>query len=636
MVLLTAENIGKTYGTRRLFGEVTFGIEEGEKIGVIGVNGTGKSTFLKVMAGAEIPEEGEIQQKKGLVIEYLPQNPSFNEEETVLRQVLASDSPVFRAVREYEEAVVEAMRTPDNEVVQKRLLAMTGAVDAIGGWQLESEAKTVLTKLGITDFAQRVGELSGGQRKRVALARALIAPSELLILDEPTNHLDNDTIAWLETYLAGRKGALLMVTHDRYFLDRVATRMLEIDGGKVYSYSGNYSGFLEKKAEREELQQAKERKRQNLLRNELAWVRRGAQARSTKQKARLMRYEELRAESAPTVAEQMTIKAGSTRLGRKTIELAQVTKSYEGKTVIKDFDYIVRRQDRLGIVGPNGAGKSTLLDLMAGRLEPDSGTVTIGETVKLGYFTQTVEDMDDRLRAIEYIREEANYCTTADGETITAAQLMEQFLFPPHLQWTPIAKLSGGEKRRLYLLRILIGAPNILFLDEPTNDLDIQTLMVLEAFLDDFPGAVVTVSHDRYFLDKMADHVFAYEGNGIFKQYNGGYSDAYEQTRKAREKEAQMVRVEKKPSEPKEKALKFTWKEEREYETIEARIAEAESELEGLARAMTIAGSDYGQIAELAARQKEVEVKVEEMMERWEYLEDLAQRIAAKRARAGK
>lgn len=636
MVLLTAENIGKTYGTRRLFGEVTFGIEEGEKIGVIGVNGTGKSTFLKVMAGAEIPEEGEIQQKKGLVIEYLPQNPSFNEEETVLRQVLASDSPVFRAVREYEEAVVEAMHAPEDKAVQKRLLAMTGAVDAIGGWQLESEAKTVLTKLGITDFAQRVGELSGGQRKRVALARALIAPSELLILDEPTNHLDNDTIAWLETYLAGRKGALLMVTHDRYFLDRVATRMLEIDGGKVYSYSGNYSGFLEKKAEREELQQAKERKRQNLLRNELAWVRRGAQARSTKQKARLMRYEELRAESAPTVAEQMTIKAGSTRLGRKTIELAQVTKSYEGKTVIKDFDYIVRRQDRLGIIGPNGAGKSTLLDLMAGRLESDSGTVTIGETVKLGYFTQTVEDMDDRLRAIEYIREEANYCTTADGETITAAQLMEQFLFPPHLQWTPIAKLSGGEKRRLYLLRILIGAPNILFLDEPTNDLDIQTLMVLEAFLDDFPGAVVTVSHDRYFLDKMADHVFAYEGNGIFKQYNGGYSDAYEQTRKAREKEAQMVRVEKKPSEPKEKALKFTWKEEREYETIEARIAEAESELEGLARAMTIAGSDYGQIAELAARQKEVEVKLEEMMERWEYLEDLAQRIAAKRARAGK
>lgn len=636
MVLLTAENIGKTYGTRRLFGEVTFGIEEGEKIGVIGVNGTGKSTFLKIMAGAEISEEGEIQQKKGLVIEYLPQNPSFNEDETVLRQVLASDSPVFRAVREYEEVVMEAMRTPDNEEVQKRLLAMTSSVDAIGGWQLESEAKTVLTKLGITDFAQRVGELSGGQRKRVALARALIAPSELLILDEPTNHLDNDTIAWLETYLAGRKGALLMVTHDRYFLDRVATRMLEIDDGKVYSYSGNYSEFLEKKAEREELQQAKERKRQNLLRNELAWVRRGAQARSTKQKARLMRYEELRAESAPMVAEQMTIKAGSTRLGRKTIELAQVTKSYEGKTVIKDFDYIVRRQDRLGIIGSNGAGKSTLLDLMAGRLEPDSGTVTIGETVKLGYFTQTVEDMDDRLRAIEYIREEANYCTTADGETITAAQLMEQFLFPPHLQWTPIAKLSGGEKRRLYLLRILIGAPNILFLDEPTNDLDIQTLMVLEAFLDDFPGAVVTVSHDRYFLDKMADHVFAYEGNGIFKQYNGGYSDAYEQTRKAREKEVQMLRVEKKPSAVKEKALKFTWKEEREYETIEARIAEAESELEGLARVMTIAGSDYGQIAELAARQKEVEAKLEEMMERWEYLEDLAQRIAAERARAGK
>lgn len=636
MVLLTVENLGKTYGTRRLFGAVTFGIEEGEKIGVIGVNGTGKSTFLKIMAGAEVPEEGDIRMKKGLVVEYLPQPPFFDEEETVLRQVLASDSPVFRVVREYEEALVEASLYPNDASVQKRLLQATSAVDTAGGWQLESEAKTVLTKLGITDFVQKVGDLSGGQKKRVALARALIAPSELLILDEPTNHLDNDTIAWLETYLAGRKGALLMVTHDRYFLDRVATRMLEIDDGKVYSYDGNYSEFLEKKAEREELARLGERKRQNLLRNELAWVRRGAQARSTKQKARLMRYEQLRAESAPTVAEQMVIKAGSTRLGRKTIELEQVSKSYDGKRVVKDFSYIVRRQDRLGIIGPNGAGKSTLLNLMAGRLTPDSGTVTIGETVKLGYFTQTVEDMDERLRAIEYIREEANYCTTADGETITAAQLMEQFLFPPHLQWTPIAKLSGGEKRRLYLLRLLIGAPNILFLDEPTNDLDIQTLMVLESFLDDFPGAVVTVSHDRYFLDKMADHVFAYDGDGVFRPYNGGYSDAYEETRKAREKELQAAKVEKKVIESKAKALKFTWKEEREYETIEARIAEAESELDGLARAMTIAGSDYGQIAELAARQKEVEAKLEELMERWEYLEDLAQRIAEERARAGK
>lgn len=636
MILLTVENLGKTYATRRLFGDVTFGIEEGEKIGVIGVNGTGKSTFLKIMAGAEVPEEGEIRMKKGLVIEYLPQNPSFDENETVLRQVLASDSPMFRVVREYEEALVEASLYPSDEAIQKRLLAATSAVDAADGWQLESEAKTVLTKLGIMDFGQKVGELSGGQQKRVSLARALIAQSELLILDEPTNHLDNDTIAWLETYLATCKGALLMVTHDRYFLDRVATRMLEIDNGNVYSYSGNYSEFLEKKAEREELAQAKERKRQNLLRNELAWVRRGAQARSTKQKARLMRYEQLRAESSPTVAEQMVIKAGSSRLGRKTIELEQVSKSYDEKQIVKDFSYIVQRNDRLGIIGANGAGKSTLLDLMAGRLTPDSGTVTIGETVKLGYFTQTVEDMDERLRAIEYIREEANYCTTADGETITAAQLMEQFLFPPHLQWTPISKLSGGEKRRLYLLRILISAPNILFLDEPTNDLDIQTLMVLEAFLDDFAGAVVTVSHDRYFLDKMADHVFAYEGDGVFRPYNGGYSDAYEASRREKEKETKSVRIDKKTDEVKTKALKFTWKEEREYETIEARIAEAESELEGLARAMTIAGSDYGQIADLAARQKEVEATLEQLMERWEYLEDLAQRIAEERARAGK
>lgn len=635
MLLLTVEKVGKSYGTRRLFENVTFGIEEGDKIGVIGVNGTGKSTLLKIMAGAEVPEEGEIQMKKGLVVEYLSQDPDFDEDDTILRQVLNSETSVFRIVREYEEAAIEAALFPSDEAVQKKLMRAASDVDAAGGWQLESEAKTVLTKLGITDFTQTIGALSGGQKKRVALARALIAPSELLVLDEPTNHLDNDTIAWLETYLASRKGALIMVTHDRYFLDRVATRMLEIDHGKVYSYSGNYSEFLEKKAEREELAQAKERKRQNLLRTELAWVRRGAQARSTKQKARLERFEELRAQDAPTAAQDVVIKAGSSRLGRKTIELEHVTKTYDGKTVIKDFSYIVRRHDRLGIIGANGAGKSTLLDLMSGRLAPDSGTVTIGETVKLGYFTQGTEGMDERLRAIEYIREVANYCTTEGGEVITAAQLMEQFLFPPHLQWTPITKLSGGEKRRLYLLRILIGAPNILLLDEPTNDLDIQTLMVLESFLDDFPGAVVTVSHDRYFLDKMADHVFAYDGDGVFRQYNGGYSDAYEQERKAREKQAQAPRTEKK-AEPKAKALKFTWKEEREYETIEARIVEAESELEGLSRAMTMAGSDYGQIADLAARQKEVEAQLEYLMERWEYLEDLAQRIAEDKARAGK
>lgn len=636
MVLVTVENVGKSYGTRRLFGDVTFGIEEGDKIGVIGVNGTGKSTFLKIMAGAEPLEEGDIQTKKGLVIEYLPQDPDFDEKDTILGQVLNSDTSVFRIVREYEEAVIEASMNENDARVQEKLMKAASAVDAAGGWQLESEAKTVLTKLGITDFSQTIENLSGGQKKRVALARALIAPSDLLILDEPTNHLDNDTIAWLEAYLASRKGALLMVTHDRYFLDRVATRMLEIDNGKVYAYSGNYSEFLEKKAEREELAQASERKRQNLLRNELAWVRRGAQARSTKQKARLQRFEDLKSQDAPTVQAEMVIKAGSSRLGRKTIELENVSKTYDDKLVVKDFSYIVGRHDRLGIIGPNGAGKSTLLDLIAKRLAPDTGTVTHGETVKLAYFTQETEGMDDRLRAIEYIREEANYFTTADGETISAARLAEQFLFPPHLQWTPIAKLSGGEKRRLFLLRLLIGAPNILLLDEPTNDLDIQTLMVLEAFLDDFPGAVITVSHDRYFLDKMADHIFAYDGSGIFRPYNGGYSDEYETARKAREKETQAPRTEKKAEQPKQKATKFTWKEEREYEMIEARIAEAESELEGLAKAMTVAGSDYGQIADLAARQKEVEAHLAYLMERWEYLEDLAERIAEEKARAGK
>ncbi|MBQ1249826.1 MAG: ABC-F family ATP-binding cassette domain-containing protein, partial [Selenomonadales bacterium] len=377
MVLVTVENVGKSYGTRRLFGDVTFGIEEGDKIGVIGVNGTGKSTFLKIMAGAEPLEEGDIQTKKGLVIEYLPQDPDFDETDTILGQVLNSDTSVFRIVREYEEAVIEASMNENDARVQEKLMKAASAVDAAGGWQLESEAKTVLTKLGITDFSQTIENLSGGQKKRVALARALIAPSDLLILDEPTNHLDNDTIAWLEAYLASRKGALLMVTHDRYFLDRVATRMLEIDNGKVYAYSGNYSEFLEKKAEREELAQASERKRQNLLRNELAWVRRGAQARSTKQKARLERFEDLKSQDAPTVQAEMVIKAGSSRLGRKTIELENVSKTYDDKLVVKDFSYIVGRHDRLGIIGPNGAGKSTLLKSLFGLVRIHSGALTL-------------------------------------------------------------------------------------------------------------------------------------------------------------------------------------------------------------------------------------------------------------------
>lgn len=635
MNLLAIENLAKSYGMRVLFESVSLGIDEGDKIGLIGVNGTGKSTFLKIVAGVETPDAGNIIKGSSVRVEYLPQNPEFDAEATVLAQVFKGTLPVMQVLREYELALEQVQRRPNSEEWQQKLINLSQKMDAVNGWQLESEAKAILTKLGITDFTALVGTLSGGQRKRVALAGALINPVELLILDEPTNHIDNDTVAWLEQYLHNRKGALLMITHDRYFLDRVANRIIELDKGRLYSYDGNYSKFVEMKAYREELAEASERKRQNLLRTELAWMQRGARARSTKQKARIERFEQLSADQPDTSDSKLEIIAGASRLGRKIIELEDVVQSFEGSTVIKDFSYILLKNDRVGIIGPNGSGKSTLLNIIAGKLTPDSGTVDIGQTVKIGYFSQENCEMNEDLRVIDYIKEEAHFLPTGDGGTISASQMLERFLFSPQLQWLPIAKLSGGEKRRLYLLRVLMAAPNVLLLDEPTNDLDIQTLTILEEYLDEFPGAVIIVSHDRYFLDRLVDKVFAFEGNGTINQYVGGYSD-YQETRKLALAEASdKVKQSKEQQDKKSASIdhekarqrKFSFKEQREYEQIDNVIAGVEGELAAIAAAINSAGSDFSKLEQLISEQQQLEHQLEELLDRWTYLNELAEEI---------
>ncbi len=632
MNIASIEKLSKSYGMKNLFTNISFGIDENDKIGLIGVNGTGKSTFLKVIAGLEEADEGKVIIGNKIEVQYLAQNPDFNPLDTVLDQVFNGYSPIMRLLREYEQILVAVSNKPEDEVLQKQLIGLSQQMDAMNGWQLESEAKIILTRLGIIDFSAKVGTLSGGQRKRIALASALIHPADLLILDEPTNHIDNDTVAWLEDYLAKRKGALLMITHDRYFLDRVVNRIIELDKGNLYGYTGNYSLFLELKMQRETEQEASENKRQNLLRNELAWMRRGARARTTKQKARIERFEKLSDEKVDLNHDKVEITAGASRLGRKIIELSDVTKSFEGRVVIQKFSYIVLRDDRMGIIGPNGSGKSTLLNLVTQKLNPDSGNIEIGQTVKIGYFSQENMDMDENLRVIEYIKEEANFIPSADGGVITASQMLERFLFSPEMQWTPIRKLSGGEKRRLYLLRILMSSPNVLLLDEPTNDLDIQTLTILEDYLDEFPGAVIVVSHDRYFLDRVVEKVFAFENDGTIKQYVGGYSDyqntlalAAEEEKQDAEKEIGIVppQIEK----PKERSRKFTFKEQKEYEEIDAVINGVENEIQIVSNRINHAGSNFTLLQELTELQQQLEKKLADLYDRWTYLNELAEEI---------
>ncbi|SHJ42500.1 ABC-F family ATP-binding cassette domain-containing protein [Propionispora hippei] len=635
MNLLSIEELAKSYGVRMLFEQVTFGVDEGDKIGLIGVNGTGKSTFLKTIAGREQADSGRIVKGNGIQLEYLPQNPDFDETATVLEQVFKGDSPVMRLLRDYEAALLASQERPGDTAAAQRLIALSQQMDAHHAWQLESEAKSILTKLGIQEFTGLVSTLSGGQRKRIALAGALITPTDVLILDEPTNHIDNATVAWLEEYLQKRKGALLMVTHDRYFLDRVANRIIELDKGRLYSYSGNYSLFLEKKAEREELAEASERKRQNLLRQELAWISRGARARSTKQKARIERFEALQSDKPEEAAGRLEISAVASRLGRKIIELQEVTKGFDGLTCIRDFSYIVLKQDRVGIVGPNGSGKTTLLNIIAGQLSPDTGSVDIGQTVKIGYFSQEGREMDESLRVIDYIREAGHILPTADGGHITAAQMLERFLFPPAQQWLPVGRLSGGERRRLYLLRVLMEAPNILLLDEPTNDLDIQTLTVLEDYLDDFPGAVITVSHDRYFLDRVTDKIFAFEGEGCIKPYIGGYSDYAVALEAAREQE-ELPKAKRPATEPAAAAKdsvrprKLSFKEQREYEEIETVIAGVEAELAVINGQIAAGGSDFTRLQELVTLKEQTDARLSELLDRWTYLNELVEAVQKK------
>jgi len=631
MNILSTENLEKSYGMKVLFSKISFGIDENDKIGLIGVNGTGKSTFLKILAGLEEADQGKITVGNSVEVQYLAQNPEFNPSDTVLEQVFKGHSPLMKLLREYEQVLLAASECPEDEELQKRLIVLGQQMDAMNGWQLESEAKSILTKLGITDFTAQVGNLSGGQRKRIAMAGVLIHPADLLILDEPTNHIDNDTVAWLEEYLHKRRGALLLVTHDRYFLDRVVNRIIELDKGDLYSYTGNYSNFLELKMQREADQEASESKRQNLLRNELAWMRRGARARTTKQKARIERFEQLSAEKVDLSQEKMEITAGASRLGRKIIELEHVSKTFDQRTVVNDFSYIILRNDRMGIIGPNGSGKSTLLNMIMGQVIPDRGVVDIGQTVKIGYFSQENTDMDENLRVIEYIKEVANFLPAADGGVITASQMLERFLFSPDAQWTPISKLSGGEKRRLYLLRVLMAAPNVLLLDEPTNDLDIQTLPILEDYLDEFPGAVVVVSHDRYFLDRIVEKVFAFSGDGSITQYVGGYSDYFEviarQGNDDSNQEKNVVDKEVQKEKPKDQVRKFTFKEQKEYEEIDAIIASVENEIKIVAGRMNASGSDFSLLQELTVMHQELEAKLETLLERWTYLNELAEEI---------
>ncbi|RUT27964.1 ABC transporter ATP-binding protein [Paenibacillus zeisoli] len=642
MNIMTVEQISKSFGEKVLFQGASFGMEDQDKIGVVGVNGTGKSTFLRVIAGLEPADEGKISVNNDVRIRYLAQNPDYNPEMTVLQQVFQGDSPELQTVYEYMETLKLMEENPADRALEDRAAKLSQEIDRLQVWQLESEAKSILSKLGITDFSRLMGTLSGGQRKRVALASALIQPSELLILDEPTNHIDNDSVAWLEQYLQKRRGALLMITHDRYFLDRVASVMLELDHGRLFRYEANYSRFLELKSEREEREASAEQKRQNLLRTELAWIRRGAKARTTKQKARIDRFEELQSQKSEVRTGAVEMSVASTRLGRKILEIDHLGQQAGDRTLIQDLSYIAVPGDRVGIVGPNGSGKSTLLNLIAGRLTPDRGEVVLGQTVKLGYFTQEHQEMNGEQRVIEYIKDEAEVVTTADGSRITASQMLERFLFEPTMQWTPISKLSGGEKRRLYLLRVLMGAPNVLLLDEPTNDLDIQTLTVLEAYLDEFPGAVFVVSHDRYFLDRTIDKIMAFEGNGAVAVHVGDYSDYEERLRREGSGQADsgesQSKAKKNPEKessasapsPKEK-VKFSYNEQREYEAIDGLVEAAEQKITDLAAAMETASSDASRLQELMREQQEAEAELERLMERWTYLNELAERIEAQR-----
>ena len=606
--ILNMEHISKIYGDKVIFDDITCGIHQGDKIGIIGINGTGKTTFLRILAGLEEPDGGQVILQNGLRLSFLPQHPEFPEGETVLSYV---------AGQKREE-----------------------------DWTPETDARMVLNRLGIADHEEKIDHLSGGQKKRVALAAVLVNPADVLILDEPTNHLDNEMAAWLEEYLNAYKGAVIMVTHDRYFLDRVTNKILEISHGKIYMYEAKYSRFLELKAEREEMEAASWRKRNSILRMEMEWAKRGCRARSTKQRARLERLEALKNAAGPAADQKVEIDSVETRMGKKTIELHHIFKSFGEKVCIRDFDYIVLKNQRLGIIGPNGCGKSTLLKIIAGITEPDSGSVELGETIKIGYFSQEPEEMNTSQRVIDYIKDVAEYIPTKDG-LISASKLLEQFLFDSSMQYSSIEKLSGGEKKRLHLLKVLAAAPNVLLLDEITNDIDIPTLTILEDYLDSFAGIVIAVSHDRYFLDNLADRIFAFEGDGRLVQYEGGYTDYLAARERKNTEENISLSGEMKKTAPAEELkekdsvktwkqnrpqkLKFSFKEQREYETIDDDITKLEQKLADLDREILANATNSGRLNELTGEREETQALLDEKTERWVYLTELAEKIEAQK-----
>jgi ATP-binding cassette subfamily F protein uup len=640
MPLITAENISITFADKVLFENIQFSIEKGDKIGVVGLNGAGKSTLLKLIAGIEKPTSGQFIRQKDLRIQYLPQIPAFEPEQNVLQAVFNQPSAAIQVVRRYEEALLDVKQNENDKQAQDNLIKAIQAMETAHAWDLEQSARIMLTRLGIEDFSQRADTMSGGQQKRLALAAALIEPADLLILDEPTNHLDHLALDWLEQYLNQYGGAVLMVTHDRYFLDKSAAVMFELEYGQLYRYNANYSAYLERKVERFEQAQAQEQKRQNLLRQELAWVRRGAKARSTKQKARLDRFKELSGREFQKPVDQMEIITTGSRIGRETITASQISKAYNDKTLFQNFSYIIRKDEMLGIIGKNGCGKTTLLKVLAGLTSPDTGSVKLGSTVKIAVFDQTAGDLDDSQRIIESVREIAERIETSDG-SVSASQLLERFLFPPQQQWQPVSKLSGGEKRRLQLLRVLMQSPNILFLDEPTNDLDTQTLTVLEDYLDDFNGAVVVVSHDRYFIDRVADRLMVFQPDGSIRQLEGSYSDnaiailesqtkefnfsdsadsagiekADQITNKSSEKDSRQSRTRKK--------TRFSFNEQREWDSIEDKINQLEQRQKSLAVEYQEAATDFIRLQELQAEIDRCNQEHAEIMERWIYLTEL-------------
>lgn len=627
MNLLTAENIEKSFTERKLLNGASFYLEEGEKVGIIGINGTGKSTLLKILAKIEEPDSGKVICANHVVMRYLPQNPVFLPEKTVLESVL-------EAAAGKQDMIYAGANAGGKHEINEKI------------WEMESSAKAFLTRLGITNFTQKTKELSGGQKKRLALAAILLVPCDILLLDEPTNHIDHEMADWLEDYLKKWKGSLIMVTHDRYFLDSVSNRIVEIDKGNIYSYDTNYSGFLERKAMREESEIAGERKRQSVLRKEIEWIKRGAKARSTKQKARIQRYETLRDQSAPDVDKKIEISSISTRMGKTTVELSHLHKAYGDRVLIQDFSYIFLKNDRIGFVGKNGCGKTTLMKMIEGRQKPDSGEVILGQTIKLGYYSQEIEEkkeagiayMDPSMRVIDYIKNTAEFVRTEDG-LISASAMLERFLFPPEEQYSVIGKLSGGEKRRLNLLRVLMEAPNVLILDEPTNDLDIVTLSILEDYLDNYDGIVITVSHDRYFLDRVVRRIFAFEENGVLRQYEGGYTDYVNRKREEEKDREPQIQTEKestaKPAAKDTRThapkLKFSYKEQREYETIEADIEALEERMDEIDTEIAKCATDFVRLNELTEEKTKVNTELEEKLERWEYLEELAAKIEAQK-----